>query len=482
MAYLGKDLVGIMSYSRAKDTMTGDGSTTTLTLSRDPGTQNNVEIYMDGVLQTPGVEYTLSGKVVTFTTAPETGLNVVALSGTETEIMEPADNSVVASHLVGGLSLTDAKITGLSSSKLSGALPALDGSALTGLASAINTLSTNNPAIDTNPATGVGTIWANTTTGQIFVCTDATADANVWTNAGTGTANIEPFGFSNKAYLYGGNGPSSHIASIEKFIFASETAAASNGSLTRAIYSSTGGNSTTHGYNAGGYHGPNDSSGRSAVIDKHAFANEASTNGIGNLTQNRNAASEAHSTTHSYCAGGYTTGSRTELDKFAYSSDGNATTVGVLSVVATSHPGFESATHGYTGPSGTSSGKVDSWSFASDGNATNVSTISGLNTAGDSDGVSSETHGYYQHSTNIVKFSFASENDHVDTTRDMLTIAYGTAGELRTNGDAYWFGTAWTGPGNNHDTIEKFNVNSGGNATDVGDLTVDRNDSVSAAH
>ena len=103
MAYLGKDVVGIMSYSRAKDTMTGDGSTTTLTLSRDPGTQNNVEIYMDGVLQTPGVEYTLSGKVVTFTTAPETGLNVVALSGTETEIMEPADNSVVASHLVGGL-------------------------------------------------------------------------------------------------------------------------------------------------------------------------------------------------------------------------------------------------------------------------------------------------------------------------------------------------------------------------------------------
>ena len=77
MAYLGKDVVGIMSYSRAKDTMTGDGSTTTLTLSRDPGTQNNVEIYMDGVLQTPGVEYTLSGNVVTFTTAPETGLNVV---------------------------------------------------------------------------------------------------------------------------------------------------------------------------------------------------------------------------------------------------------------------------------------------------------------------------------------------------------------------------------------------------------------------
>tara|TARA_B100000029_G_scaffold489994_1_gene548452 strand:+ start:63 stop:1511 length:1449 start_codon:yes stop_codon:yes gene_type:complete len=482
MAYIGKIPGGTAISNRTLDSMTGDGSTNTLTLSETPNSVTDVALYCNGVMQRPGTEYTLAGNTITFTSTPANGVFICVLTGGSENVGSPAANSITTDKLVNGV-VTDAKISGtVSSSKISGALPALDGSALTGLASAINTLSTNNPAIDTNPATGVGTIWANTTTGQIFVCTDATADANVWTNAGTGTANIEPFGFSNKAYLYGGNGPSSHIASIEKFIFASETAAASNGSLTRAIYSSTGGNSTTHGYNAGGYHGPNDSSGRSAVIDKHAFANEASTNGIGNLTQNRNAASEAHSTTHSYCAGGYTTGSRTELDKFAYSSDGNATTVGVLSVVATSHPGFESATHGYTGPSGTSSGKVDSWSFASDGNATNVSTISGLNTAGDSDGVSSETHGYYQHSTNIVKFSFASENDHVDTTRDMLTIAYGTAGELRTNGDAYWFGTAWTGPGNNHDTIEKFNVNSGGNATDVGDLTVDRNDSVSAAH
>jgi len=377
--------------------------------------------------------------------------------------------------------VTDAMIESVNSSSLTGTLPAISGAALTGLSGRIDTTSTNDPTITTNPS-AVGHIWANKTSGEIFVCTDATAGANVWTNVGAGTGDIEPFGFGNKAYLYGGNGPSGMLSSIEKFTFASETAAASNGSLTRTIYSSTGGNSTTHGYNAGGYHTPNNAGGRSAVIDKHAFANEASTNGIGNLTQNRNAASEAHSTTHSYCAGGYTTGSRTELDKFAYASDNDATTVGVLSVVATSHPGFESATHGYTGPSGTSGGKVDSWSFASDNNATNVSTISGLNTAGDSDGVSSETHGYYQNSTNIVKFSFASENDHVDTTRDMLTISYGTAGELRTNGDAYWFGTSWTGPGANHDTIEKFNVDSGGNATDVGDLTVDRNDSVSAAH
>ena len=62
----------------------------------------------------------------------------------------------------------------------------------------------------------------------------------------------------------------------------------------------------------------------------------------------------------------------------------------------------------------------------------------------------------------------------------MLTIEAATTGELRNNGDAYWFGTA-SGSGNDN-TIEKFNVNSGGNATDVGDLTVSRNYSFSAAH
>ena len=478
MAYIGKIPGGTALTSRTLDSMTGDGSDTTLTLSQTPDSVMDVAIFCDGVMQRPGIEYTLTGNTITFTTAPANGVFICALTGGSEDIASPAANSVTTDKLVDGV-VTDSKVVSVASSKLSGALPALDGSALTSLPSPFTTNS-NDPETDTNPSGGTGTIWVNSTSGETYVCTDATADANVWTNVGGGTANIEPFGFGNKTYLYGGNSPSSHIASIEKFTFASETAAASNGSLTRAIYSSTGGNSTTHGYNAGGYHGPNNSSGRSAVIDKHAFANEASTNGIGNLTQNRNAASEAHSTTHSYCAGGYTAGSRTELDKFAHATDGNATTVGTLSVTATSHPGFESATHGYTGPSGTSGGKVDSWSFASDNNAKNVSTNSGLNTAGDSDGVSSETHGYYQFSTDIVKFSFASESDHVDTTRDMLTIEAATTGELRNNGDAYWFGTA-SGSGNDN-TIEKFNVNSGGNATDVGDLTVSRNDSVSAAH
>ena len=43
-----------------------------------------------------------------------------------------------------------------------------------------STLDANNPAIDTNPTDGVGTKWVNTTSGQIFICTDNTAGENVW--------------------------------------------------------------------------------------------------------------------------------------------------------------------------------------------------------------------------------------------------------------------------------------------------------------
>ena len=52
------------------------------------------------------------------------------------------------------------------------------------------TTDANNPAIDTNPTDGVGTKWINTTSGQIFICTDATTDKNQW--IGQTKASIQP--------------------------------------------------------------------------------------------------------------------------------------------------------------------------------------------------------------------------------------------------------------------------------------------------
>ena len=85
--------------------------------------------------------------------------------------------------------ITDDNIdTGIDASKCIGAIGAMDGSALTGLNVGTSLLkNASDPAVDTNPADGVGAIWINTSTGQMFSCTDATTDQNTWTNMGSGT-------------------------------------------------------------------------------------------------------------------------------------------------------------------------------------------------------------------------------------------------------------------------------------------------------
>ena len=79
--------------------------------------------------------------------------------------------------------VTNSIIESLDASKLTGELPA----ALQSV-----TKSASDPAIDTNPSGGLGTVWANTTSGEMFVLTDATVDENTWTNVGGGEGNITP--------------------------------------------------------------------------------------------------------------------------------------------------------------------------------------------------------------------------------------------------------------------------------------------------
>jgi hypothetical protein len=56
-------------------TATGNGVATTFTVSSDT-TPNSVLVSLDGVLQTPTVDYTISGNTLTFTTAPENNVAI----------------------------------------------------------------------------------------------------------------------------------------------------------------------------------------------------------------------------------------------------------------------------------------------------------------------------------------------------------------------------------------------------------------------
>ena len=85
--------------------------------------------------------------------------------------------------------LKSSMLNSIAGSKLTGVMPAIDGSALTNVSGFMKNAS--DPAIDTNPSGGVGTGWVNTTDGEIFICTDATTGANVWYNVGGGTGDEE---------------------------------------------------------------------------------------------------------------------------------------------------------------------------------------------------------------------------------------------------------------------------------------------------
>jgi len=67
------------------DTMTGDGSDTTLSLSATPTNENATFVTLDGVLQHKDT-YSVSGTTLTFSTAPPTGVKVECITLTTTSI------------------------------------------------------------------------------------------------------------------------------------------------------------------------------------------------------------------------------------------------------------------------------------------------------------------------------------------------------------------------------------------------------------
>ena len=148
-------------------------------------------------------------------------------------------------------SMFDAGTIGTTANKLlqldgSTKIPAVDGSLLTGIPSSF-TKSASDPIISTNPSGGVGTIWVNTTSGETYCCTDATAGENVWKNIGAGSGDIQPISHAqgnNYGYCQAGTG-SCNI--ISKYSFTVDGNDVDVADLSVARYTPAGASSTTHG-------------------------------------------------------------------------------------------------------------------------------------------------------------------------------------------------------------------------------------------
>jgi hypothetical protein len=116
MSYIGNQ---VTSVPHIVDLFNGNGSSTIFgVLTRAPAGTAAVVVFVNGSYKIPGIDYTLSGDIITFTTAPSVGTNNIAVhhigNGTTTQV--PSDGSVTGNKLaatsVSGNNLTQNSIRG----------------------------------------------------------------------------------------------------------------------------------------------------------------------------------------------------------------------------------------------------------------------------------------------------------------------------------------------------------------------------------
>ena len=131
MGYVGNQTTTAFT-SMDKQDITGDG-TPNYTLSHAVANSNEIEVFVNNVRQEPSVAYSASGTTLTMTgNVASTDDFYVVYQGKAVGTIVPPDNSVTSAKIADD-AVTSAKIDTVAASKLTGALPALDGSALTGI-------------------------------------------------------------------------------------------------------------------------------------------------------------------------------------------------------------------------------------------------------------------------------------------------------------------------------------------------------------
>ena len=139
-----------------------------------PASANHLLVSVNGVIQSPGSSFTISGSQITFvplsgTLSSSDSIDFIMAYGDVLNIGTPSDGTV-STNKIANSAVTDAKIAGMAASKLTGALPALDGSALTNVTtsvvafharyidSSVGTLANGNyvifQTVDTNEGSG----------------------------------------------------------------------------------------------------------------------------------------------------------------------------------------------------------------------------------------------------------------------------------------------------------------------------------------
>jgi len=187
------------------------------------------------------------------------------------------------------------------------------------------TKSASDPAITTNGA--VGDQWVNTTSGEMFVCTDATTDENVWTNVGEGVDNIVPLGayFGERGLSAGGEN-SGFKNTIEYVTIATTGNATDFGDLTQARNGCAGMSGYGRGIITKGNFG---TSGAGTTIDYVTIATTGNATDFGDTSvPGDSSAASSDGTRGLIWNGGHSCTQRDDIDYITIATTGNASDFG----------------------------------------------------------------------------------------------------------------------------------------------------------
>ena len=369
-------------------------------------------------------------------------------------------------------------ILSMSAAKLTGAMPAMDGSALTGIVAGSEAMTgAGDPANETNPADGVGALWINTTTGEMFICVDAT-----WATQGT------QYGYMVSGISYS---PTTRYDIIERYSFTTDQSASDVGNLyAGGISAPVGHSSIDYGWVSGGWNGIQ------LGIQKFSYASQTDSVDHGatlygdTATQGNSSAASCGTADYAYIVGGHKTAPNENWDiiqKFPYASQTNAVSIGNMaySTGLFQQCGWSSSTHGYSAGGydyapdwNNQFSDIEKFSFASEGNGVNCSNLTAETSY--SSGSSSTTHGYtaggyitdWLVTSKIDKMSFATEA----TASNIGNISAGMHSPVGSSSTTNGYATGGHLNGNTTASvnIEKYSHTSDGTVNIIGDITLTR--------
>ncbi len=349
------------------------------------------------------------------------------------------------------------------------------------------TLDANDPASNTNPTDGVGTKWVNTTSGVIFICTNATTDSNTWIGQTSSFV-------SGGRGLFGGGSDAggSAIDSIEYVEITTLGGGTDFGDLSTALAQVTG---TSNSINGRGLFGGGEvGAGQSNVIEYITISTPGDVTDFGDLSAARTSPAGLSNGTNErgIFAGGDESGGRSNvIDYVTINSTGNAIDFGNLTDSVRFMMG--AGTSNNTNERGIIAGgknASNAWvnviqyiTINSTGNATDFGDMSqtAAYVAANSNGTNDRAvfGGLYGGSfTNIIEYITISTTGNTTDFGDLTLARSGPFGSSNGPSERAIFGGGYaTSAATN--TIDYITINSTGNATDFGDLITARNNHAS---